>query len=194
MVRRAALSLDGLWDFAFDGPAARLTGDGHQVRSPGIWQSQFPSLRNATGTGRYRRRIEIPEDWAGRSIVLVMEGVFHETTILIDEARVATHGDGWTTIEVDLTDALAGKRTFVLGIDARIPDDRSGAGARLSQSLIGKQDWYGLMGGIWKPARLEARDPVHFTDIAVRTSFDLKTGVVTVSGSSRAPPLRRLFA
>ena len=43
------------------------------------------------------------------------------------------------------------------------------------------------MGGIWKPARLEARDPVHFTEIAVRTSFDLKTGVVTVSGSlSRA--------
>ena len=186
MVRRAALSLDGLWDFAFDGPAARLTGEDNQIRSPGIWQSQFPSLRNATGTGRYRRRIEIPEDWAGRSIVLVMEGVFHEATILVDGAGVATHGDGWTTIEVDLTDALAGKRTFVLGIDARILDDRNGGG-RLSQSLIGKQDWYGLMGGIWKPARLEARDPLHFADIAVRTSFDLKTGVVTVSGSlSRA--------
>jgi hypothetical protein len=185
--RRAALSLDGLWDFAFDGPAARLTGHGHQVRSPGIWQSQFPSLRNATGTGRYRRRIEIPEDWAGRSIVLVMEGVFHETTILVDEAWVATHDDGWTAIEVDLTDALAGKRTFVLGIDARIPDESSGAGAPLSQSLIGKQDWYGLMGGIWKPARLEARDLVHFAEVAVRTSFDLETGVVMVSGSlSRA--------
>ena len=156
-------------------------------------RSSFPSLRNASGTGRYRRRVEIPHDWAGRSIVLVMEGVFHETTILVDAAPVARHDDGWTPIEVDLTDALAGKRTFVLGVDARVPDDRNGAGARLSLSLIGKQDWYGLMGGIWKPARLEARNAVDFAQAAVRTSFDLKTGVVTVSGKlSRAAPATTL--
>jgi hypothetical protein len=179
--KRATLSLDGYWDFAFDGPTARLTGDERQIRSPGIWQTQFPRLRNASGTGRYRRRIEIPDDWAGRSIVLVIEGVFHETTILVDGAPVATHGDGWTQIEVDLASALAGRRTFLLGVDATIPDDR-GAGERLSQSLIGKQDWYGLEGGIWKSARLEARNPIHFTEITSRTSFDLKTGVVTIAG------------
>ena len=27
-LRRATLSLDGFWDFAFEGPTARLTGDG----------------------------------------------------------------------------------------------------------------------------------------------------------------------
>jgi beta-galactosidase/beta-glucuronidase len=185
--RPAALSLDGFWDFAFEGPTARLAGESHEVRSPGIWQIQFSSLRNASGIGRYRRRVEIPHDWAGRSIVLVMEGVFHETTILVDAAPVASHGDGWTPIEVDLTEALAGKRTFVLGVDARVPDDLNGAGARLSLKLIGKQDWYGLMGGIWKPAHLEARNAVHLAEVAVRTSFDLKTGLVTVSGKlSRA--------
>jgi beta-galactosidase/beta-glucuronidase len=184
---RATISLDGFWDFAFEGPTARLTGDGCHICSPGIWQTRFPELRNASGTGRYRRRVEIPDDWASHSIVLVMEGVFHESTVLVDEAPVATHGDGWTPIEVDLTGALAGKRTFTVGVDARVPDDRDGAGARLSQSLIGKQDWYGLMGGIWKPARLEARNAVHFAAVAVRTSFDLKTGVVSVSGKlSRA--------
>jgi len=189
--RRATLSLDGFWEFAFEGPTARLTGEGHEVRSPGIWQTQFPSLRNASGIGRYQRQVEIPDDWLGRNIVLVMEGVFHETTILIDGAPVASHGDGWTPIEVDLTDALAGKRTFVLGIHACVPDDRGGA--RLSLSLIGKQDWYGLQGGIWKPARLEARNAVHLAEVAVRTSYDLKTGVVTVSGKlSRAAPATTL--
>ena len=49
------------------------------------------------------------------------------------------------------------------------------------------------MGGIWKPARLEARNAVHFAEVAVRTSFDLKTGVVTVSGKlSRAAPATTL--
>ena len=178
--RRAALSLDGVWDFEFEGPTARLDGDGHTIRTPGIWQSQFPSLRNAQGTGRYRRRVQIPADWAGKSIHLVIEGVFHESGILVDDAMVAVHGDGWTPIEVDLTEALADKATFVLGVDARVPDDRNGG--RFGQSLAAKQDCYGVQGGIWKSARLEARHPVHITKTAVRTSLDLETGVVLVSG------------
>ena len=87
--RRARLSLDGDWDFSFKGPTAGLSGEGHRVRSPGIWQTQFPALRNMQGTGRYRRRVEIPHDWKGRSVVLVMEGVFHESVILVDDVPVA---------------------------------------------------------------------------------------------------------
>ena len=83
--RRATLSLDGLWDFEFEGPAARLSGKGHTIRSPGIWQTQFPALRNAQGTGRHRRGVQVPPGWAGKRVVLVMEGVFHESVILVDE-------------------------------------------------------------------------------------------------------------
>ena len=79
----------------------------------------------------------------------------------------------------------------MLGVDARVPDDRNGG--RFSQSLAGKQDWYGVQGGIWKSARLEARDPIHIAKAHVRTSFDLKTGVVSVSGElSRAAPATTL--
>ena len=58
--------------------------------------------------------------------------------ILVDEVAVAVHGDGWTAIEADLTDALGGKTSFVLGVDARTPNDRDGG--RFSRSLVGKQD------------------------------------------------------
>jgi hypothetical protein len=179
--RRPTLTLDGLWDFEFEGPTARLGGGGHTIRSPGIWQAQFPALRNAQGTGRYRRGVQIPPDWAGKRVILVMEGVFHESVILVDEVAVAVHGDGWTPIEVDLTDALDGKTSFALGVDARVPDDRSGG--RFSQSLTGKQDWYGVQGGIWKPARLEARDPVHLSEVAVRSAYGLAQGTVIVKGT-----------
>ena len=47
--RRPTLTLDGLWDFEFEGPTARLDGEGHTIRTPGIWQTQFPTLRNAQG-------------------------------------------------------------------------------------------------------------------------------------------------
>jgi Glycosyl hydrolases family 2, sugar binding domain/Glycosyl hydrolases family 2 len=188
---RPTLALDGLWDFEFEGPTARLDGEGHTIRTPGIWQTQFPALRNTQGTGRYRRRVRIPADWADKSVHLIMEGVFHESMILVDDAAVATHGDGWTPIEIDLTRALAGKTLFVLGVDARVPDDRNAG--RFSQSLAAKQDWYGVQGGIWKSARLEARDPIHIAKAHVRTSFDLRTGVVSVSGElSRAAATTRL--
>src|ERR1700721_1100175 len=94
----------------------------------------------------------IPARWADKNIHLIMEGVFHESVILVDEAAVAVHGDGWTPIEVDMTDALAGETSFVLGVDARVPDDRTGG--RFSKSLAAKQDWYGVQAGIWKAARL----------------------------------------
>ena len=178
--RRPMLTLDGLWDFEFEGPTARLDGEGHTIRTPGIWQTQFPALRNAQGTGRYRRIVQIPADWADKSIHLIMEGIFHESVILVDDEAIAVHGDGWTPIEVDLTRALAGKTSFVLGVDARVPDDRNGG--RFSQSLAAKQDWYGVQGGIWKSARLEARDLIHIDKLHVRTSFDLHTGVVSVNG------------
>ena len=185
--RRPKLTLDGLWDFEFEGPTTRLDGEGHTIRTPGIWQTSFPALRNAQGMGRYRRGVQIPADWADKSIHLILEGIFHESVILIDDEAIAVHGDGWTPIEIDLTRALAGKTSFVLGVDARVPDDRNDG--RFSQSLVAKQDWYGVQGGIWKSVRLEARDPIHIVKARVRTSFDLKTGVVSVSGElSRAAP------
>jgi len=116
-----------------------------------------------------------------------MEGVFHESVVLVDEAPVAIHGDGWTTIEVDLTDVLDGKASFVLGVEARTPDDRHGG--RFSQSLAGKQDWYGVQGGIWKPAWIEARDPINLSELSIQTSYDLAAGTVIAKGRlSREEP------
>ena len=176
---REVLVLDGLWDFEFEGASMRV-GEGATIRSPGIWQAQFAALRNARGTGRYRRSLQIPPQWGGKRIVLILEGVFHESVIFVDEVAVAAHSDGWTPIEVDLTRHLEGKRSFVLGVDARAPDDHDRG--RFSSSLAGKQEWYGVHGGIWKSARLEARDALHLDRLAVATSYDLAAGTVMVKG------------
>ena len=180
---RHVLGLDGLWDFRFEGPTARLAGERHSIRVPGIWQTQFPELRNAQGAGHYVRQIELPAGWAGKNVVLVMEGVFHETTILVDEKSVATNGNGWTEIEVDLTEVLEGAKTFALGVIARVPDDRDYQRSSFGQSLAAKQDWYGIHGGVWKPARLEGRNPLHLKGVAVEASTDLRSHGVSVKGA-----------
>ena len=179
---RAALSLDGLWRFEFEGRGDSLGGGTREIRSPGVWQTQFPELRGIPGVGRYRRDLVLPENWRGRAIHLVMEGVFHETTVLVDGRAVARHGDGWTTIDVDLTQALDGKRSFELGVDAVLPDERDLGRARLGETFAAKQDWYGLQGGIWKPARLEARAFTHIAELSVQTLCQGSRGVVQARG------------
>ncbi len=63
--RRATLTLDGVWDFEFEGPTARLGGEGHTIRSPGIWQAQFPALRNAQRDGAISARRSNPAGLEG---------------------------------------------------------------------------------------------------------------------------------
>lgn len=175
---RPTLSLDGLWKFAFTGAAARLDG-ARQIKVPGVWQAQFAKLRNSAGTGTYGRTVKIPAAWAGKRAVLVFEGVFHETTIAINGEVVARHDNAWTPIEIDVTSF--GPR-FALTVTARVPDERDYADRGLGVMLHGKQDWYGLQGGIWKSVRLEARDAVHIAHLAVTTETDLTTHAVTVRG------------
>ncbi len=109
-----------------------------------------------------------------------------KSAILVDEEPVAAHGDGWTPIEVDLTEALAGRTSFELGVDARVPDDRNGG--RFSQSLAAKQDWYGVQGrdlevraiGSARPASTSPESRCEHPSISRR-------GVVSVKGEqSRA--------
>ena len=180
---RPTLSLDGLWEFSFEGPTVAIASGERQIRSPGIWQTQNPQLRNAPGVGRYRRDIALPDEWRGRSVHLVMEGVFHETTILIDDRPVASHDDGWTSLDVDVTDALAGRTDFSLRVDAVLPDERGLGRASLGETFVAKQDWYGLQGGIWKPARLEARHPLHIAELAVHTVCENGLSVVRARGA-----------
>lgn len=176
---RDVLSLEGTWDFSYSGPEAALAGEGHTIRVPGVWQAQFEALRNSTGTGIYRRHVVVPNDWRGKRVFLVFEGVFHETVVRVGGDEVAHHSNAWTPFDIDVTSAGP---SFELEISATVPDERNYAEGGLGIVLHGKQDWYGLQGGIWKSVRLEAREPLHLVDVAASTATDLEHHSVRVSG------------
>ena len=166
---RPALSLDGAWSFTFKGPTARLAQEPVEIRSPGVWQAQFPALRNACGTGRYQRRVDVPKDWRGRAVILTLEGVFHSARVFVDGRLVGTHDNAWTACEFDLTAAIGVAATFELVIEAHVPDDRDVSRESFGETLAAKQDWYGIQGGIWKSARIEARAINHLRRVVVQT-------------------------
>lgn len=177
---RPTLSLDGTWKFSFDGGAPVA---GAEIIVPGIWQARFPALRNARGTGTYSTTVTVPPYWAGKKVFVVFGGVFHHASVRVDGRLVASHANGWTPFEVDVSDAGS---SFRLDVTATLPDDHDYEGGGFSPLLHGKQDWYGLQGGIWKSVRLEARDPLHATSLAVRTSTDLTRHSAFVSGELSA--------
>lgn len=181
---RQQLSLDGVWQFTHAAQGDAAFGPARQITVPGIWQAQFADLRNSTGVGRYARQVDVPADWAGRRLVLVLLGVFHLARVRIDGRQVAEHRNAWTRLEVDITEALAGKSSFALEVEAGVPNDRHYQdGEWLGQLLHGKQDWYGLQGGIWKSVRLEARAPQHVATLGVRAETDLASHRVVVEGA-----------
>lgn len=179
MTNRPTLSLDGEWDFSFTGAAAKLDGP-RTIHVPGVWQAHFAELRNSSGTGTYSRRVDVPAGWDGKRLFLVLEGVFHIARIAIDGREVAVHDNAWTPIEVEITGVGP---SFTLSVAATVPDETDYAERGLGVMLAGKQDWYGLQGGVWKSVRLEAREPAHIAALAVSASTDLATHAVKLAGA-----------
>ena len=97
---RARLSLDGLWDFSFDGAMASLEGR-RQIRSPGIWQAQFPQLRNAAAKlhAMGAQNVVITGGHLGKAIDLLSftnsRGVLEHELFKAERQRSnSTHGTG----------------------------------------------------------------------------------------------------
>jgi len=87
-----------------------------------------------------------------------------------------------TEIEVDLTEALEGRRALHARGDRARPDDRDYRRESFGRALA-EADWYGIHGGIWKPARLEARNPLYLHSVAIQASTNLQSHAVRVKGA-----------
>jgi Beta-galactosidase/beta-glucuronidase len=185
---RQVLSLDGEWDFAFEGMGLSL--DGLRQVVPGIWQPHFAELRNSSGTGTYSRTVPVPRIKEGQRLVLIFDGIFHLASALIDGEAVASHANPWTPFEVDITDRVRNAEQFSLTVRATVPDDTTYAERGFTTMLHGKQDWYGLQGGIWKSVRMEIRNAVHFERLSLRAETDLTNHAVVVAATlSRPAPI-----
>ncbi len=182
---RRVVSLNGEWSFSFASDPGAPAGEARPMQVPGIWQAQFAELRDSAGVGRLSRRVDVPAAWAAAKLFLVFEGVFHLSKVFVDGALVGLHTNAWTPFEVEVS-GFAGMPGFELTVEANVPDDRDYSHGGFGELLHGKQDWYGLQGGIWKDVRLEARDPIHFATTALRCETDLTTHRVVARGQLSA--------
>ncbi len=69
-----------------------------------------------TGIGWYRKTIEIPEEWQGKQVSLVFDGVFCNSTVYVNGTKVGGREYGWLSFSCDITEAIAGKSAAVIAV------------------------------------------------------------------------------
>ena len=98
------------------------------------------------GEGYYEKTLDIPEAWAGKRLVLDIDGAYMNAEVSLDRQLVALHPYGYTAFLVDLTGRLTpGEHVLRIRVQSRQPSTRwySGGGLYRGVSL-----WVGEETGI----------------------------------------------
>ena len=176
------LSLAGTWGFRLDperrGVAERWFGGAlpDTIALPGSTDDAGYGRENDArevtyltrthvfeGQAWYQKAIEIPPQWAGKSVLLFLERCLWETELWVDEERVGYRDSLLTPHVYDLTRwARPGAHRLTLLVDST----PRGAPKRFRNHAYTEHTqtvWNGVIGRI----ELSCRDPVHLADVQV---------------------------
>jgi beta-galactosidase/beta-glucuronidase len=182
--------LNGPWRFHLAPNPASAPADFHlpgfddsawdTITVPGNWQLQgydkpiytnvrypFPVDARLTvpaddnPTGSYRRTFTIPEEWSGRRIFLLFEGVDSAFHLWVNGQEVGYSQDSRLPAEFDITPYVKPSENTLAVRVYRWSDG----------SYLEDQDFWRLS-GIYRDVYLYAVPGVHVRDLALRTTFD----------------------
>lgn len=170
-------SLNGAWQFQSD---AQNVGESEGWPRTGLpaptsivvpfpWGSPLSGVADTASIGWYARTLDVPAEWKGRRLFLVIGASDWLTTAWLDGQQLSVHQGGYTPFEFELTSYLDSVKPHRLVL--RVDD------VARPFKLEGKQG-YGNARGIWQTPYLEARGstPLQF----VHFSPDIHRGRVWV--------------
>ena len=189
LVRNEWLNLNGLWDFSFDFgksgrerglitgrdftekimvpfcPESELSGIGYKDFIPAVW---------------YSRSFTVPEDWAGKRVMLHFGAVDYMAEVWVNGLSAGTHKGGYSSFSFEITSFLKqGDNTVTICAE---DDTRSRKQPRGKQSnryhSFGCE--YTRTTGIWQTVWLEALPAVYISSL--RLTPDLQNGRLQVDG------------
>jgi len=183
------INLNGSWNFAFDsldvGESEKWYENpqfSESITVPFSWGSKLSGVENLADIGWYSRQIEIPDQWKGERVFLVIGACDWISSIWIDGSPVGKHQGGYNQFEFDLTDYIyqGEKHQLVIRVDDR----------PFSYKLEGKQG-YGEAKGIWQTPFLESRGDIALSSI--HFTPDIDRGIVEISAKLDSPAREDLY-
>ncbi len=178
-IMRPQIHLTGEWGFipdVGDSDIRQIKKPMEKIRVPGAWQAQgfgMPGGKMRMGPGvmdadylrhnltarcLYVRDVQVPQDWQGRHIWLVVRRAYQYTDAEVNGKKVGEYEGFSTPFEFDITSAVrfGQPNRIVLGVDNR---------PREGRDLRGTANYSCNWGGIAGDVYLEARDAVWIDDI-----------------------------
>jgi beta-galactosidase len=164
----AASSLDGIWRFEPDPETDFFQADfpdsqWKEIKVPSHWMMEGFDTR--TGTGGYRRHLQIPASFRGRRIKLVFDGVYSGAEVWLNGKRIGSHEGGFSPFELDITNAAHVAGDNVLAVLVREKT--------LSSHLDDMSSYANFpLTGIFRSVRLISVPETHIRRFQVQTVFD----------------------
>lgn len=109
----------------------------------------------------YIKELNIPAEWSGKTVALVMEGAAHQAELYCNGQSVGVHSCGYTAFKTDISSFLkyGSVNRIVVRLDSRESLDIPPFGSMIDHLTYG---------GIYRPVYLEVREKIHFKDVFVQ--------------------------
>lgn len=174
MEREDWMSLNGYWDYAIcdSGMVCPDTYDG-RILVPFCVESYLSGVEKPVTKDNelwYHRTFTIPEEWAGKHIILNFGAVDWRADVWVNDRHLACHKGGFTSFSIDITDALCDS---VQELVVRVWDPTDeGYQLRGKQSLEPHTIYYTAVTGIWQTVWVEPVMQEHISRVTTFPDYD----------------------
>ena len=158
------LSLNGEWDFEIDNAKVgkyknfqnRESLDG-KITVPFCPESKLSGVAHTDFINAvwYTRKIDVPENWAGKRVILHLDACNHTTTVFVNGKRVGEHFGGYTSFAFDITSYLGEENRVTVYAESDLQSGKQLSGKQ-SRVLESRGCYYTRTTGIWQTVWLEA--------------------------------------
>ena len=165
-MRDTFTNLNGTWQFAFDDEDAGLREGWHQpgkafdrrILVPFAYQTAMSGIGPTDEIHPvvwYRRAFTVPQEMAGRRVLLRFGAVDEQASVFVNGQLVGTHKGGYTPFALDVTHVLHDGENDLCVRAEDAPDCTQPRGKQYwNTGLMGC--WYTPVTGIWQTVYLEA--------------------------------------
>lgn len=118
----------------------------------------------------YRRRLDIPSEWADKRLFLQFDGAAHIARVYVNGVFAAEHRCGYTAFRVEITDLVR-------------PGEENSVALRLDCTENGEIPPFGFVidyltyGGLYREAWLDVREKSYVSDVFVTAGMDRRATV-----------------
>jgi len=191
--------LNGMWEFEIDhGCSGHERGLQHAPRLTERITVPFCPESRLSGIGYtdfmsavwYRRVIDVPDEWAGRRVMLHVGASDFRTTVYVNGKEAGTHVGGYSPFAVDITDLLAkGENVVTINAqdDTRSPSQPSG---KQCDAYHSRGCHYTRTTGIWQTVWMEPVPALHVASLRLTPQLEAGAVVAEVRLSKPAPDHR----